>query len=70
MNVAIYLRKSRDDQEETREETLARHERMLFEYCKNRDFIIKDIYKDKKNQSHDETDFFVFYRLFYRIGMY
>lgn len=46
MNVAIYLRKSRDDQEETREETLARHERMLFEYCKNRDFIIKDIYKE------------------------
>lgn len=46
MNVAIYLRKSRDDQEETREETLARHERMLFECCKNRDYIVKDIYKE------------------------
>ena len=46
MNVAIYLRKSRDDHEETREETLARHERMLIECCKNRDYIIKDIYKE------------------------
>ena len=46
MNVAIYLRKSRDDHEETREETLARHERMLFECCKNRNYIIKDIYKE------------------------
>lgn len=46
MNVAIYLRKSRDDQEETREETLARHERMLLDYCKRNDLIIKEIYKE------------------------
>lgn len=46
MNVAIYLRKSRDDQEETREETLARHERMLLDYCKRNNLIIKEIYKE------------------------
>ena len=46
MNVAIYLRKSREDQEETREETLARHERMLFDYCKRNDLLIKEIYKE------------------------
>lgn len=46
MNVAIYLRKSRDDQEETREETLARHERMLLDYCKRNNLLIKEIYKE------------------------
>ena len=46
MNVAIYLRKSREEQDETREETLARHERMLLEYCKRNNLIIKDIYKE------------------------
>lgn len=46
MNVAIYLRKSREDQEETREETLARHERMLLDYCKRNNLIIKEIYKE------------------------
>ena len=33
MNVAIYLRKSREEEQETREETLARHERILTDYC-------------------------------------
>lgn len=33
-NVAIYLRKSRED-EELKEETLTRHETMLLEYCNN-----------------------------------
>ena len=34
--VALYLRKSRKDEgNESREETLARHERMLRDYCKN-----------------------------------
>lgn len=33
MNVAIYIRKSREDREETRESTLERHERILKEYC-------------------------------------
>lgn len=46
MNVAIYLRKSRDDQEETKEETLARHERMLLDYCKRNNLLIKKIYKE------------------------
>lgn len=32
-NVAIYLRKSREEEIETREETLARHERILNDYC-------------------------------------
>ena len=35
MNVAIYLRKSREEDNETREETLARHERILLDYCNN-----------------------------------
>lgn len=46
MNVAIYLRKSREEQEETREETLARHERMLIDYCNRNNLIIKEIYKE------------------------
>lgn len=33
MNVAIYIRKSREDKEETKESTLERHERILKEYC-------------------------------------
>lgn len=33
MNVAIYIRKSREDREETKESTLERHERILKEYC-------------------------------------
>lgn len=33
MNVAIYIRKSREDREETNENTLERHERILKEYC-------------------------------------
>ncbi|MBQ1496005.1 MAG: recombinase family protein [Bacilli bacterium] len=46
MNVAIYLRKSREEDNETREETLARHERILLDYCNNNDLIIKQIYKE------------------------
>ena len=33
MNVALYLRKSREEEQETREETLSRHERILTDYC-------------------------------------
>ena len=44
--VALYLRKSRDEEQETREETLARHERMLVDYCKRHNLIIKHIYKE------------------------
>lgn len=46
MNVAIYLRKSREEIEESREETLARHERILFDYCNKNNLIIKKIYKE------------------------
>ena len=46
MNVAIYLRKSREEENETREETLARHERILFDYCNKNNLIIKNIYKE------------------------
>ena len=42
--VALYLRKSRED--ESLEETLARHERMLFDYCKRNNLVIVDIFKE------------------------
>lgn len=45
-NVLLYLRKSRDDENETKEETLARHERMLLEYCNRYDLSIERIYKE------------------------
>ena len=44
-NVAIYLRKSREDLETT-EETLARHERMLLDYCNRNSLNILKIYKE------------------------
>lgn len=46
MKVAIYLRKSREEETETREETLARHERILLEYCSNNNLIIDKIYRE------------------------
>lgn len=44
-NVAIYLRKSRED-EELKEETLARHEKMLLDYCVRNSLNIVKIYKE------------------------
>lgn len=44
--IAIYLRKSREEHDETREETLARHERILLDYCHNNNLIIKKIFKE------------------------
>lgn len=44
-NVALYLRKSREETETT-EETLARHERMLFDYCARNGLNIVKIYKE------------------------
>lgn len=47
--VAIYLRKSREDRNEiseTREETLARHKRILLEYCKRNNLIVKDVFEE------------------------
>ena len=42
MNVAIYIRKSREDREETKESTLERHERILKEYCDNVDDFMSE----------------------------
>ena len=45
--VAIYLRKSRlDGTEESIEETLARHERMLLDFCKRNNLIVVKTYKE------------------------
>lgn len=45
--VAMYLRKSRfDDESETQEQVLARHEKMLTDYCKRNNLIIKKIYRE------------------------
>lgn len=44
--VLVYLRKSRDDDNESKEETLARHERMLLDYCSRYDLTIEKIYKE------------------------
>ena len=48
-NVLLYLRKSRDDENESKEETLARHERMLIDYCKRYDLLRR---KREPQQSH------------------
>ena len=42
--VALYLRKSRED--ESLEETLARHERMLVDFCKRNNLMIIDTFKE------------------------
>ena len=44
-DVAIYLRKSRED-EELKGETLARHEKMLTEYCARNNLQISKVYKE------------------------
>ena len=45
--VAMYLRKSRfDDESETQEQVLARHERLLNDYCKRNNLIVKKIYSE------------------------
>ena len=46
MNVAIYLRKSREDETETREETLKRHENILLDYCSRNNLNIVKTYKE------------------------
>lgn len=46
MNVALYLRKSREEEQETREETLARHERILNEYCDRNNLNVIKRYKE------------------------
>lgn len=44
--VALYLRKSREEENETKEETLARHEKMLIDYCKRNKLHIVAVYKE------------------------
>ena len=44
--VAIYLRKSRDEENESRDVTLARHEKLLTEYCERNNLFVKKIYKE------------------------
>lgn len=44
--VALYLRKSREEENETKEETLARHEKMLKDYCKRNNLHIVAVYKE------------------------
>ncbi len=44
--VALYLRKSREEEHESREETLARHERMLRDYCEANNLSIVKVYKE------------------------
>ena len=45
--VAIYLRKSRFDEEsETLDEVLARHEKLLTDYCERNHLIIEKVYKE------------------------
>lgn len=46
MNVALYLRKSREEEQETREETLARHERILTDYCERHGLTAIKKYKE------------------------
>lgn len=44
--VALYLRKSRDEENESKDVTLARHETMLKDYCKRNNLHIIAIYKE------------------------
>ena len=44
--VALYLRKSRDEDNEDRDITLARHEKLLKEYCERNNLFIKEVYKE------------------------
>lgn len=44
--VAIYLRKSRDEDNESRDVTLARHEKLLIDYCERNDLYVDKIYKE------------------------
>lgn len=45
-NVAIYLRKSRDEENEDKEIVLKRHETQLLDYCKRNNLIVSKIYRE------------------------
>lgn len=63
--VALYLRKSREEEHESREATLARHERMLRDYCKANNLEIVKMYKEvisgenleARSQAHQMLDY-------------
>ena len=44
--VALYLRKSRDEENESKDVTLARHENLLRDYCKRNKLHIVEVYKE------------------------
>lgn len=44
--VALYLRKSRDEENESKDVTLARHENLLRDYCKRNNLHIIEVYKE------------------------
>ena len=44
--VALYLRKSRDEENESKEITLERHEKQLVEYCNRNNLVIAHIYRE------------------------
>lgn len=44
--VAIYLRKSRDEENEDKEVVLKRHESQLLDYCKRNNLIVTKIYRE------------------------
>lgn len=46
MNVAIYLRKSRNDREAGEEETLSKHKKVLLELAKERNYLVKKIFQE------------------------
>lgn len=45
-NVAIYLRKSRDEEHEEKEVVLKRHETQLLDYCRRNNLIVSKIYRE------------------------
>lgn len=45
-NVAIYLRKSRDEENEDKEIILKRHETQLLDYCRRNNLIVAKIYRE------------------------
>lgn len=46
MKVAIYLRKSRDEENEGKEKVLERHEKQLVDYCRRNNHIVLDVFKE------------------------
>lgn len=45
-NVALYLRKSRDEENEDKEVVLKRHETQLLDYCRRNNLIVSKVYRE------------------------